>query len=42
MLNDPNLADLREAIVEVIRPGRYEFLMRSCALMVNKELNFTD
>lgn len=32
---------LRENIIEVIRPGRYEYLMRSCALMVNKELNFT-
>ena len=31
---------MRENIVDVIKPGRYEYLMRSCALMVNKELVF--
>ena len=41
ILNDPNNHEIREKIVEVIRPGRYEYLMRSCGLMVNKELNFS-
>jgi hypothetical protein len=27
--------------VDVIKPGRYEYLMRACALMSNKELTFT-
>ena len=41
ILNDPNMFELREKIVEIIRPGRYEYLMRACGLMVNKELVFT-
>jgi hypothetical protein len=32
---------LRENIVDVIKPGRYEYLMKACALMVNKELIFS-
>jgi hypothetical protein len=32
---------LRENIVDVIRPGRYEYLMRACAIMTNKDLVFS-
>lgn len=33
--------ELRQKVADAIQPGRYEYLMRACALMANNELNFS-
>lgn len=41
LLNDESNELLKEKVISTIQPGRYEYLMRACALMVNGELSFT-
>ena len=33
-------ADLRTRVIEWLQPGKYEFMMKAVAIMVNMELNF--
>jgi hypothetical protein len=40
ILNQPEHSALKGKISEMVQPGKYEYLMRSCALMVNSDFNF--
>jgi len=41
ILSNEGYFDLRERIVDTLAPGKYEYLMKACALMANGELNCT-
>jgi hypothetical protein len=41
ILSDPQNSMLRGKVAKIIQPGKYEYLMKACALMSSGELTFT-
>lgn len=40
IFDNPDNTGIRDKVTQVIQPGKYEYLMKSCAIIVNGDLNF--
>ena len=40
-MNHPDNYELREKVAAIVQPGKYEYMMKACALAVSGDLTFT-